>query len=167
MRTTICKTCKCRFMTWHALQRYCSSHCRSYKQPAVYRFICPDGRSYVGAVQDCRERARHGIGRSNPWLEAAFQHYPPETWVYEVLERLPPGCSARELRKAEHRYMKRLNSWDPAAGFNRHPAVWDRDSPARRRVSTEMSARLKEVNARRRAFWAAETKKYLEARNLL
>jgi hypothetical protein len=80
--------------------------------PAVYRFICPDGRSYVGAVGDCRNRG--DIRRSNPRLLAAFDLHPPTTCTFEVLERLTPGCSAEALRVAEQQDINRLRSELPA-----------------------------------------------------
>ena len=35
--------------------------------PAVYRFICPDGRSYVGSAGNLPGRRGKGFPRSN-WL---------------------------------------------------------------------------------------------------
>lgn len=84
--------------------------------PAVYRFICPDGRSYVGSVRNGHSRTR--IARSNSRLASAFKQYPLERWTYEVLERLPRGCSKLDLRAAEQRHIDRLRSWAPDAGFN-------------------------------------------------
>jgi hypothetical protein len=100
--------------------------------PAVYRFVSPDGRSYVGSVSDYRNRAANGIYRSNERLEAAFEQYPPESFVFEILERLSPGCSERELRKAEQRHINRLRSWKPESGFNMYPAIWQGDGPSQR-----------------------------------
>src|SRR6476660_7355170 len=85
-------------------RKYCPrSECRRRRFPAVYRFISPDGRSYVGAVSDYRKRG--DIRRSNPRLLVAFELHPPETWVFEVLERLPPGCTLQALREAEQRHI--------------------------------------------------------------
>jgi hypothetical protein len=86
--------------------------------PGVYRFICPDGRSYVGAVKNCRKRAKKGIARLNHRLAAAFEQYPPKDWTFEILEWLKPGCSNDQLRKAEQRHIDRLQSWLPDVGFN-------------------------------------------------
>jgi hypothetical protein len=108
---------------------FCSDECRRVRAPAVYRFVCPDGRSYVGAVTDIRKRDVRGIARSNPWLKAAFERYPPDTFTYEILERLPPGCSIEQLREAEQRHIERLRSWAPESGFNICPATWDGDGP--------------------------------------
>lgn len=111
MRINHCKTCGQKFAaTGRAV--YCSPDCRSRKAPAVYRYICPDGRSYVGGVSDIRKRDAYGIYRSNLWLEAAFELYPPESWVFEI------RCSERELRAAEQHHMDRLQSLDPEHGFN-------------------------------------------------
>jgi hypothetical protein len=107
-------------------REFCSMDCRGRPAPAVYRFICPDGRSYVGSVSDSRHRnGRSGIARSNPWINAALIEHPVETWSYEVLERLPGGwrCSKRELREAEQHHIERLRSWMPEHGFNMQPAL--------------------------------------------
>jgi hypothetical protein len=93
----------------------------NHPSPAVYRFICPDGRSYVGAVGDCRKRG--GIQRSNVRLLAAFELHPPKTWTYEVLERLTPGCSTEALREAEQHHIDRLRSRLPEFGFIMAPAT--------------------------------------------
>jgi hypothetical protein len=112
-----CKVWGKPFDPYHSKHIYCSYRCRD-GVPAVYRFISPDGRSYVGAVTGIRNRDKYGIYRSNSRLLAAFKQYPPETFVFEVLEKLPYGCSARELNKAEQRHIDRLRSWSPEAGFN-------------------------------------------------
>jgi hypothetical protein len=126
-----CKTCGRPFDSV-CRRRYCGRpECQWAKAPAVYRFICPDGRSYVGAVGNSRWRADGGLRRCNTRLLAAFEEHPPEHWTYEVLERLPPGCSRRELREAEQRHIDALCSWSPEAGFNILPAV-EGDGPAQR-----------------------------------
>jgi hypothetical protein len=129
IRTRVCVNCQQSFQPVHGNCKYCSDECRLAKAPAVYRFVCPDGRSYVGAVADIRKREIYGIHRSNPWLEAAFERYPPDTFTYEILERLPPGCSRQQLREAEQRHIERFRSWDPERGFNIWPATWDGDGP--------------------------------------
>jgi hypothetical protein len=104
-----CMTCRQSFRSRHSGRWYCSEECRTTsKAPAVYRFICPDGRSYVGSVRDCRKRANNGIQRSNSQLLAAFELHPPETWTFEVLERLPHGCSTQTLREARQHHIDRL-----------------------------------------------------------
>jgi hypothetical protein len=126
-----CMTCGRPFKTQRGCL-YCSPECRDIKAPAVYRFICPDGRSYVGAVRDIRWRGNNGIQRSNPRLLTAFQQYPPGNWTFEILEWLPAACSKWQLREAEQRYIDRLQSWSPESGFNILPAVWGIDGPAQR-----------------------------------
>jgi predicted DNA-binding transcriptional regulator AlpA len=71
---------------------------------------------------DCRKRG--GINRSNARLREAFALYPPETWTFEVLERLPPGCSTEALCEAEQHHIDRLRSQLPAFGFNMEHASW-------------------------------------------
>jgi hypothetical protein len=90
----------------------------------VYRFICPDGRSYIGSASDSRNRFNNGIARSNLRLAPALKQHPPETWTYEILEELKPGCSVRELREAEQRYIDRLQTSLPEYGFNIQRAAW-------------------------------------------
>jgi hypothetical protein len=131
---------------------YCPrSECRRIRFPAVYRFVCPDGRSYVGAV--CDSRKRGGIQRSNPRLLAAFELHPPETWIFEVLERLPPGCSIQTLREAEQRHIDRLRSWLPEFGFNMAPAVWTADGPAQRAARQRAAAILATTRQKRKLWW--------------
>jgi hypothetical protein len=135
---------------------YCSDECRdAARAPAVYRFVSPDGRSYVGGVKDCRNRAK-GLQRSNARLLAAFEQHPPETFVYEVLEHLPPRSSERELREAEQRHIDRLRSWSPETGFNIHPAIWEGDGPAQcagRQVRAAIIAIVHEKQRRWTAEW--------------
>jgi hypothetical protein len=93
--------------------------------------VCPDGRAYVGAVNNIRDRADK-IGRSNLRMVDALKQYPPEMWAFEVPEQPQPGCSLRDLRIAEQRQMDRLRSWMPEHGFNMAPAVSDGDGPHQR-----------------------------------
>jgi hypothetical protein len=118
MMKRLCKACKQQFEYSYDRLQFCSPECRTMRAPAVYRFICPDGRSYVGGVKDCRKRANKGIQRRNTRLLSAFEKHPPETFVYEVLEYLPPGCSEMVLRTAEQKHIDRLRSWDAETGFN-------------------------------------------------
>jgi hypothetical protein len=129
----VCKACNCPLdAAAHRLRRYCSDDCRKRPAPAVYRFVCPDGRSYIGSASNSRTRFTYGIARSNSRLVRAYEQYSPETWTCEVLERLPPGCSTRDLRKAEQRHIDRLRAWSPDAGFNLAPAIWEDNGPAQR-----------------------------------
>jgi hypothetical protein len=128
LRSIRCKACGELFNPHSKKQSYYSFECR-YSAPAVYRFIAPDGRSYVGAVHGIRDRARHRIYRSNSRLLTAFEQYRPESFTFEVLERLPYRCSERELRKAEQKHIDRLRSCDPGMGFNIMSAVDGRPDP--------------------------------------
>jgi hypothetical protein len=152
MKRRVCRACSKLFNLKHGRNQhrrlYCSDECRrAARAPAVYRFVCPDGRSYVGAVTDIRKREVRGIARSNPWLAAAFEQYPPDTFTYEILERLPPGCSRGQLREAEQRHIERLRSWAPESGFNICPATWNGDGPgelaARQRWAEQARAEMK------------------------
>ena len=89
---------------------------------AVYRYVCPDGRSYVGSTGNIRTRDKQGLKRSNLRLDEAFKTYPPETWTFEVLETLPSDCSKQKRLAAEQRHIERLCSWMPKHGFNLFPA---------------------------------------------
>jgi hypothetical protein len=128
---TKCRACGqslARTRQWPNLA-YCQE-CRAKPSiAAVYRFVCPDGRSYVGAQNDCRKRPYDGIQRTNSRMSVAFKQYPPDTWTYEVLEVVPRGGA---LRKAEQRHINRLRSWDPKFGFNIFPAIWKGNGPSQR-----------------------------------
>jgi hypothetical protein len=99
--------------------------------------------------------AARGIARSNSRLLDAFEQYPPESWFYEVLERLTPGCSYRDRREAEQRHIDLLRSWDPEAGFNMHPAIWEGEGPAQQAARQWRAELLNSTRARRRD-WLAE-----------
>jgi hypothetical protein len=96
-------------------------------------------------------RGRGDIQRSNARLLAAFELHPPETWTFDVLERLPPGCSTQARCEAEQRHIDRLRSWLPEFGFNIVPAAWTADGPAQRVGRQRIVA----------AFAAAQQKKKL------
>jgi hypothetical protein len=133
--------------------------CWPNRFPAVYRFVCPDGRSYVGAVGNCSGRG-DSIQRSNARLLAAFELHPPETWTFEVLEQLPPGCSMQTRREAEQRHIERLRSWLPEFGFNMLPAAWSWDGPAqhagRQQILTTFAAAQQKKNLRQLEIEATE-----------
>ena len=104
----------------HSRRMFCPEKCEPRKRPApaVYRFVAPDGRCYVGSVSDISKRNQRGLERSNPWIDEALLTYPSETWVYEVLENLPPGCSKETMFHAERKYMEQFRSWMKEHGFN-------------------------------------------------
>src|SRR5262245_30350592 len=128
MTELACKTCG-RTFTRRKRSLHCSKQCAQPKKPVVYRYVCPDGRSYVGAVLDSRHRFDNGIQRSNPRLEAAYEQHPPESFTCEILATLTPGCAGHELREAEQRWMDYFRSWSPDSGFNIEPASWNGNSP--------------------------------------
>src|SRR5262249_40278557 len=76
-----CLTCGRRLAaSYHGSCRYCSRHCRTYKLPAVYRWVCPDGRSYVGSTYNHELRLRcWGLKPSNSRLASALKKYPAQT----------------------------------------------------------------------------------------
>jgi hypothetical protein len=120
VKTIACKTCGQPFERTNWNRKYCSP-CRD--RPSVYRYICPDGRSYVGsACWYINTRDAKGINRSNARLKAAFEQYLPETWTFEVLEQLQPG-QHWELLEAEQRHIDRLRTLSPEFGFNMAPAL--------------------------------------------
>ena len=81
-------------------------HCRTPR--GVYRFIAPDGRSYVGSCTEIDRHGRQGLGRSNSRMVEVFDRHPPETWKFDIMERLPPGCSKADRRAAEQRHIDRF-----------------------------------------------------------
>jgi hypothetical protein len=142
---------------------YCYEVCdhRRRPAPAVYRFICPDGRCYVGHTGNHRLRNRHGLKRFNPLIDEAMATYLPETWTFEVLEELSHGCSKETLRCAEQRHIERLRSFQPEHGFNIYPAWWFGDTPgvlagrARRAEETRQMLRKKTAMRKRQRPIAA------------
>jgi len=133
-----CLTCSRHLpASYHGSCRYCSRHCRTYKAPAVYRYVCPDGRSYVGSTYNHKLRPRWGIKPSNPRLASALEKYPEETWTFAVLQLLPPGCAVPVLRAAEQHHIERLNTRVPKHGFNILPAIW----PHGQQVRSQQGAR--------------------------
>src|SRR4051794_12427100 len=92
---------------------------RNAAVPVIYRYICPDGRSYVGhANADYARNRSDGLRRVNARLSKAFVTHPAQTWTYEVLEELPVGCSKRFMLAAEQRHIDRLRTHLPEYGFN-------------------------------------------------
>ena len=122
-----CLTCGRRLpASYRSNSWYCGKHCQTYKAPAVYRYVCPDGRSYVGSTCNHELRLRAGIKPSNPRLASALKKYPAQTWTFAVLQLLPPGCAVPALRAAEQQHIERLHTRDPKHGFNILPAVFAR-----------------------------------------
>jgi hypothetical protein len=99
-------------------RHYCSRECKRRPAPAVFRFVCPDGRSYIGCVADVRERSKHGPTYATAQITDALRQYPPKQWTFEVLERLPPGCSRQTMLAAKRRHIARLRTWSLEGGFN-------------------------------------------------
>jgi hypothetical protein len=110
MSSAICRACGERFSPRSFTQRYCDP-CNS---DVVYRFIAPDGRSYVGSTW-CSGLRQPTLSRSNSRIKTASEKYPPETWSFELLERVPVGQSRFE---AEQRHIDRLGTLNPDRGFN-------------------------------------------------
>jgi hypothetical protein len=125
-----CKTCGKEFKRNRGRSFYCSHKCRVTRDPAVYRFVCPDGRSYVGSRGDIRSRQKMGMRGQNHRLKKAVEQFPSDAWRFEVLETLEPGCPIKDLREAEQRHMDRFLSWSPDHGFNVAPAIWTGDGLA-------------------------------------
>jgi hypothetical protein len=118
----LCPVCD-RLFTMPMLRSvYCSAECYRLRAPAVYRFVCPDGRSYVGSRIDWPTRKHKGITATNSRLAEALAQYPAETWTFEILQTLPASCPKADRYCAEQQHIDRLRSWDPAFGFNMNPA---------------------------------------------
>jgi len=73
-------------------QKYCTVICRTRSAPAVYRFVAPGGRVYVGSRANCRRREREGVRPYNARLRAALTVYPTGAWTFEILQALPVAC---------------------------------------------------------------------------
>jgi hypothetical protein len=154
IQTQTCLACRQSFVPSNGNRKYCSHNCRLCCAPAVYRFIAPDGRSYVGSRANWRPRQRDGINPSgrkiNPRLAEALAQYPAKTWTFELLEQLPGGCSKAIRFRAEQRHIDRLRSWDPAHGFNMDPADCASASPECREAHRR---RIIAMNAATMAKW--------------
>jgi hypothetical protein len=149
-----CKSCGQEFEHKKRGQRalFCSHKCRMTRAPAVYRFVCPDGRSYVGSRGDIRSRQKMGMTGQNQRLREALQQFPSDAWRFEVLEVLRPGCELEQLRQAEQRHMDRFQSWSPDFGFNAEPAIWKGNGPAQqagREFRKTINAAIRERQRRR------------------
>ena len=120
-----CAACGKSFLPKPANRKFCSTECWR-PIPAIYRYVCPDGRSYVGSTRDYRDRDRYGIDHVNSWLAEAYAKYLPELWRFEVLEQEPRDDVW--LRQAEQCHIERLRSSEH--GFNMRSAVWSVDTPA-------------------------------------
>jgi hypothetical protein len=105
--------------------------------PAIYRWVCPDGRSYVGSTGNHHVRKRPRVDRVNRLLRTAFKRYPPEKWTYEILEQLLPHCSRQQLRATEQQHIRRLRSWRPEFCFNINPATWTGDAGRKREYASD------------------------------
>jgi len=118
--------------------------------------MCPDGRSYVGSAGNAYaksaeyERYLRFARKSaiRPMDQRAFvvalKTYPFDPWRFEVIERLPPGCSLRELRVAEQRHIERLGTWRPDRGFNTRPAAAVTDPDWMRKIVVKQGFRRSE-----------------------
>jgi hypothetical protein len=123
LRERTCRSCGRQFMPHHGAARHClsSPYCRG--DPAVYRFVCPDGRSYVGSRMNTHNRHRQVIA-NNKRVRATLDRYPPETWTFEILEWLPRHDPfLRKQYEAEQRHIDRLRTRSPEFGFNIFPAL--------------------------------------------
>jgi len=98
------------------------------QRPAVYRFVAPDGRSYVGSVR-CSDGRGDKLARSNTRIADALKTHPAEAWRFEILQRLYPDCSELELRTAEQNHIVRLKTYLPEFGFNMRAAVLELATP--------------------------------------
>jgi hypothetical protein len=155
-----CVACGVQFIPGRR-KRYCSKACRLAPAPAVYRFLAPDGRSYVGSRADCRRREREGIGPNNNRLRAALAIYSADSWTFEILQVLPAGCSDQIRLRAEQHHIDRLRSWDPACGFNIIPANCDAASFQRREANRR---RMSVITTAIRANWYSRRAEWVNAR---
>jgi hypothetical protein len=130
-----CIDCGARFKPpWRSPSlRVCGKCCPS--NTAMYRWICPDGRSYVGSQMDIRGRQGR-LGRNNVRLREALKIYPAETWRFEILERLEFYSDDQYEREQYH--IDRLRTLDPQYGFNIHPA-WKEEMDIRDRITVSVA----------------------------
>jgi hypothetical protein len=84
MVDAICRFCGTQF-TPRDHRRYCNE-CH-YAPPAVYRFSCPDGRSFVGSTSDLKARSLKGLSRTNRRIKTAIEKYPQSRLQIEACRR--------------------------------------------------------------------------------
>jgi hypothetical protein len=139
----------------NARRVYCPEICdhRRRPAPAIYRFVCPDGRCYVGHTGNHHIRDRHGLSCSNSWIAETIATHPLETWTFEVLEDLPPGCSKETLRRAEQHHIEQLRSFLPEHGFNVWPAWWFGDTPGVLAGRARRAEETREMLRRKKLWW--------------
>jgi hypothetical protein len=150
---------------------------KEVEAPVVYRFVAPDGRSYVGSVR-CGQKRAVALARSNARIRTALKDYPAATWFYEVLESFAPGCSKLALRAAEQWHIDQLRSWTPENGFNLAPAApviaslehrafysahWKRArAETFKQISEAYEKRLSLLSAEQRAEMEAQRRAFIE-----
>jgi hypothetical protein len=137
---------------------------KEIEAPVVYRFVAPDGRSYVGSVRYGKSRAG-ALARGNTRICIALKDYPAATWRYEVLESFAPGCGELELRSAEQWHTDRLRTLMPEHGFNMFPAVAENSEQRAqyKRARAEAAKWLNEVSEKFWSRFSAEQRAEMQA----
>jgi hypothetical protein len=100
--------------------------------------------------------------RRNVRLVRAYERFPQDTWTYEALAKLRPGCSREELEALEQIYIERLHSWQPQRGFNMNPASWRVNSEFVAHARKRLAARLAADLQKQRERWARTMKSVRE-----
>jgi len=114
---------------------------------------------------DIRGRERAGIRPQNTRLQQALKKYPPATWRFEILEKLPPACAEETLRAAEQRHIDRLCTYRKSKGFNVFPAVYAGNGPAQKAGRRFKRKVLRKMKARQREYWRAwQARQQMEGR---
>lgn len=89
----------------------------------VYRYIAPDGRSYIGktGLQQGARAQHNGAGyKSCPRFWAAIQKHGWEKFTYQVLAEIPKTTPDAEKKacELESRFIKEFRTTNSLFGFN-------------------------------------------------
>ena len=114
-----------------------------YKKKAVYKFICPEGRVYIGLARVLHKRINNhkteayakkdgDWKKKNRW-KRAIRRIGWENLVVEILECVPEDVS---LTERERYWIAQYNADDPEYGYNSNKGGWG-SYQAHRRVKGE------------------------------
>jgi hypothetical protein len=92
----------------------------------IYRYIAPDGRSYIGktGLQQGARAQHNGVGyRTSSRFWNAIQEYGWESFTYQVLAVVSKSLPDAERRACllESKFIKEYRTVSPRFGFNMRP----------------------------------------------
>ena len=112
-----CRSCGKQFVPRRKHGIFCSNKCSIIRTPAIYCFICPDGRRYISSRLNIHNRRKYEIGR-NARINEALKRYHPKPRMFEIFETLPVTTDIKSIRAIELQYILCFETWDEKRGFN-------------------------------------------------